>query len=214
MEKIRSLAMKLIKLIWRFLSVIALITAIAATVYFGIDFIFKNLLPDISRAVLSNFIIFALIIYAVMRQAVHPQAILEQIQTKIENDIKDSEIAKEESETKLDAVQKSAKNVKKEINNILKKSEENAQLVGAKILKEAENTALIVQENAEKVIENNVVLLKNDLLKRVSLASVEVAKTHIINELNNNQELHDKFINESIEALVVEKEEETIVEGQ
>ena len=44
-------------------------------------------------------------------------------------------------------------------------------------------------------------ILKNELLKRASLASVEVAKNHIINELNTNQGLHDKLIDESIEAI-------------
>lgn len=208
----KNLCIKIVKSLWKLLSLMAIALAILATIYFTIDFAFKNILPFMSRAVLSNFIVFALIIYLVMRQVVHPKAMLEVIQTKIETDIKESEVTKIESETKLDAIQKSSRSVKKEINEILKKSEENAQLVGSKILKEAENTALIVQENTEKVIENNITLLKNDLVKRVSLASVEVAKTHIINELNNNQDLHDKFINESIEALIIDKEEKEVQE--
>ena len=44
-------------------------------------------------------------------------------------------------------------------------------------------------------------ILKNELLKRASLASVEVAKNHIVNELSWNQGLHDKLIDESIEAI-------------
>ena len=94
------------------------------------------------------------------------------------------------------------------INAILKKSEENAQNVGEKILQDAEKNAIIVKENAEKVIENNQNLLKNDLIKRATLASVEVAKSHIINELNNNQDLHNKLIDESIEAIIVNTETE------
>lgn len=177
-------------------------------IYLSIDFAFKNLLSPTARAVLSNFIVFALIIGVVLRQFVHPKAMLEVMQTEIENEIKDSENTKEESETRLEAVQKSARNVKKEINEILKKSEENAKLVGSKILQEAEKAALIIQDNTEKTIGNDIVLLKNDLIKRASLASVEVAKAHIINELNNNSELHDKLIEESIESLVIDKNEE------
>ena len=44
-------------------------------------------------------------------------------------------------------------------------------------------------------------IMKNELLKRASLASLEVAKSHIIHELNNNKELHDKLIDESIDAI-------------
>ena len=43
--------------------------------------------------------------------------------------------------------------------------------------------------------------MKNDILKKVSLASVEIAKDYIKNELNNNQELHDKLIDESINSI-------------
>ena len=50
--------------------------------------------------------------------------------------------------------------------------------------------------------------MKNDLIKRATLASVEVAKSHIINELNNNQDLHNKLIDESIEAIIVNTETE------
>ena len=43
--------------------------------------------------------------------------------------------------------------------------------------------------------------MKNDLIKRASLASVEVAKNQILGELEKNSELHDKLIEDSINAL-------------
>ena len=190
------------------LSKFALIIAIFVAIYFIIDFIFQNMLTFNARAVLANFIVFAMIIGFVLKQAVHPKAILEQAQTIVENEIKDSISAKEESEEKLASTQKDARGVKKEINAILKKSEENAQLVGAKIIEDAKKTALVIQDNAEKSIETNLALLKIDILKRASLASIEIAKGQIINELNNNSELHDKLIDESIEAIILEEKEE------
>ena len=60
---------------------------------------------------------------------------------------------------------------------------------------------MIVKENTEKALQNSYTLLKNDLLKKASLASVEVARNHIIDELSRNAELHDKLIEESIEAI-------------
>lgn len=195
---------KFLKLFYKLLIVAVVLTVI----YPGVDFIFKSLLSPLSRAVLSNFILFALIIGLVMKQVVHPKSMLEQAQAVIENEIKDSESAKEASDEELTTIQKSARNVKKEINAILKKSEENARLVGTRILEEAEKTAVVVKENADKAIENSQVLLKNDLIRRASLASVEVAKSHILNELNANSELHNKLIDESIEALVLSVKEE------
>lgn len=196
------------KIIFKIFAVIT----IFAIIYHLIDFVFQNTLSFNARAVLSNFIVFAIIIGFVLKQAVHPEAILEQAQTVVENEIKDSITAKEDSEEKLAATQKDSRGVKKEINAILKKSEENAQLVGAKIIEDAKKSALTLQDNTEKTIESNLVLLKNDILKRASLASIEIAKAQIINELNNNSELHDKLIDESIETIIIEKEEVEEVE--
>ena len=187
---------------------VALVIAILVGIYYGIDFAFKNALSFNARAVLSNFIVFAMIIGFVLKQAVHPKAILEQAQTVVENEVKDSITAKEVSDEKLATTQKEAKGIKKEINAILKKSEENAQLVGAKIIEDAKKTALVIQDNTEKSIETNLALLKNDILKRASLASIEIAKNQILNELNNNSELHNKLIDESIEAIILEEKEE------
>lgn len=185
-----------------------IVAVVLTVIYPGVDFAFKTVLSPLSRAVLSNFILFALIIGLVMKQVVHPKSMLEKAQTAIEDEIKASELAKETSEEKLTSIQKSSRNVKKEVAAILEKSEENAQLVGAKILEDAEKTALIVKENADKAIENSQLLIKNDLIRRASLASVEVARAHILNELNVNVELHDKLIDESIEALIVDEKEE------
>lgn len=172
-----------------------------ATIYFSVDFLLKDFLSFSLRAVLSNFIVFALIIFFEMKQVVHPQAMLEQEQTVIENQIKASETAKEESENRLTSLEESMSNIDKEIDDIILKSEQNVKLVGAKVLEDAEKTSSIIKDNVQKAIENSRVTLKNDLIKRVSLASVEVAKNQILGELERNTELHDKLIEESINAL-------------
>lgn len=183
------------------LLILLAIAFVLVTIYFGIDFVFKNFLSFSARAVLSNFIVFALVIGIVMKQVVHPQAMLEVEQTAIENQIKDSEAVKEDSAVRLSTIESSMANIEKEIDFILSTSEENAKLVGEKILQDGQKTALVVKENAEKALQNSYTLLKNDLLKKASLASVEVARNHIIDELSRNAELHDKLIEESIEAI-------------
>lgn len=185
------------------LLILLAIAFVLATIYYGIDFVFKNFISFSARAVLSNFIVFALIIGFVMKQVVHPKAMLEKEQTVIENQIKDSENLKEESEARLSTIEDSMANIEKEINSILAASEENSVLVGEKIIQDGQKTALVVKENAQKALQNSYTLLKNDLLKKVSLASVEVAKNHIIDELNKNADLHNKLIDESIEAIEV-----------
>ncbi|MBE7710513.1 MAG: ATP synthase F0 subunit B [Cyanobacteria bacterium SIG31] len=191
---------KLVK-VGKGLLILLSVIAILAIIYPGMDFVFKEILSSTSRAVMSNFIVFALVIALVMKNVVHPKSMLEKEQAVIETQIKESETVKEDSEARLSSIENSMLNIEKEIESILKASEDNAKLVGEKILQDGNNTALIIKENAEKAIENSRVILKNDLLKKASLASVEIAKNHIINELSWNQGLHDKLIDESIEAI-------------
>ena len=160
-----------------------------------------NLFLDyIARTNLFNFVIFLSIIILLLKK-INIVAKLETMKQNVEASIQESISAKEQSEEHLNSVEKSVKNVRKEIDLILKRSEENANLIGTKILQDAEQLALSINENSEKVIENNLFLLRNDLIKRASVASIEVAKMQILKELSNNNELHDKLINESIEAL-------------
>ena len=161
---------------------------------------FNAVIDYIARTNLFNFVIFlSIIIFLVKKIDVSTK--LEDAQVSVKKTIVDSETAKVYSEEKLSSIESAMNQIEDEINIIIEKSESNAKIVGEKILQEGKNTALLVKENAEKAIENSHLILKNELLKRASLASVEVAKNHIINELSWNQGLHDKLIDESIEAI-------------
>lgn len=161
---------------------------------------FNAFIDYIARTNLFNFVIFFSIILFLVKK-VNVSAKLEEAQDSVKDTIEESETAKLESEKKLNSIEDSIAHIEEEIEAIIVKSEENANLVGEKILQDARKTALVIQDNTQKALENSRIILKNDLLKRASLASVEVAKNHILNELNNNQELHNRLIDESIEAI-------------
>lgn len=126
---------------------------------------------------------------------------LEQSKADVATVIEESKTVKAESETRLASIEESMANIGTEIEEILVKSEENAKLVGEKIVSDAEKNVLVIRDNASKAIENSRLILKNDLIKRATLASVEVAKSQILAELNANQDLHNKLIEESINAI-------------
>ena len=126
---------------------------------------------------------------------------IENARANVIETIDNSETEKNNSVSELDAMQESISRINDEILEILNKSEENAQIVGNKILDDAKNTAITYQNNAQKAIENKQAMLKNDLLKRASSASIELAKMQIINELNQNPDLHNRLIDESIEQV-------------
>lgn len=161
---------------------------------------FDIFIDYIARTNLFNFIIFLSIIIFLVKK-INVGAKLEDSQNLIKESIDNSEETKLESEKRLSSIEDSIAHIEEEIDAIVQKSEENANLVGEKILQDGQKAVLAIQENTSKALENSRTILKNELLKRASLASIEVAKNHIINELSWNQGLHNKLIDESIEAL-------------
>ncbi len=161
---------------------------------------FETFLDYIARTNLFNFIIFAGIFLLIFWK-IDLIGGLERGRQNISEEIEASEEAKEESQTNLTAIEEKVSNLENEIEEIIKKSEDNANLVGQKIIADANKTADNIKSGTAKLIENKSLLLKNDIMKRASLAAVETAREHIINELNNNYDLHNRLIDESVEAL-------------
>ena len=160
----------------------------------------SSVLDYILRTNLFNFIIFAGIIIFLIKK-LDVKGSLEKGVEAVKESVEASEAAKKDSEEKLLTIDDKVSNIKNEIEEIISKSVENANTVGKQIIADANKTADNISENSKKLVENKTELLKNDILKRVSLASVEVAKNHIINELNNNYDLHLKLIDESVDAI-------------
>ena len=190
-----------IKMILKLTVILAVLGLLLYGFYTGMDFIFGGILSKQATSVLSNFVVFSAIIIFVMTRIVNTSSLIETAQKSVVEEIYASENVKVESEAKLSKVEESMAHIEEEIESILSKSEQNAKLVGEKILIDADKSIQILQDNTAKSIENSQVLLKNDLIKRVSLASVEVAKKQILQELNNNQGLHDRLIDESLESI-------------
>ena len=162
--------------------------------------IMNSILDYLARTNLFNFIIFALIIIFLIKK-LNVSAKMESSVDSVKETIEESETAKTESEEKLSNIEESMTHLSDEIDAILAESNERAQLVGSKIIEDANKTANIVKDNAQKSLENSTILLKNDIIRRASLASIEIAKSYILEELSKNAELHDKLIDESIEKI-------------
>lgn len=161
---------------------------------------FNEILSYISRTNLFNFVIFlSIIVFLVNKLDVNSG--IESMKNDVVEHIEESKSVKADSETHLSSIEEKVSHLEEEIEGIIKESESNAKLVGEKILTEANKTVEGMNENSRKLVNNKTALLKNDILKRTSNASIEVAKNHIINELNNNYDLHNRFIDESIEVL-------------
>ena len=159
-----------------------------------------SVLDYISKTNLFNFIIFLSILIFLFKK-IDVVGMLENMKNTVIENIEASKTSKSESETHLKEIQEKVSHIEEEIDGIIKKSEQNAKLVGEKIIEDANHTVESIKDNSKKLVENKSALLKNDILRRASEASIEVARNHIVNELNNNYDLHQKLIDESLEAL-------------
>lgn len=159
-----------------------------------------SVLDYISRTNLFNFVIFLSILIFLFKK-IDVVGMLDNMKNVVIENIESSKTSKSESETHLKEIEEKVSHIEEEIDGIIKKSEQNAKLVGEKIIQDANHTVESIKDNSKKLVENKSALLKNDILKRASEASIEVARNHIVNELNNNYDLHQKLIDESLEAL-------------
>lgn len=159
-----------------------------------------SVLDYISRTNLFNFVIFLSILIFLFKK-IDVVGMLENMKNAVIENIEASKTSKSESETHLKEIEEKGSHIEEEIDGIIKKSEQNAKLVGEKIIEDANHTVESIKDNSKKLVENKSALLKNDILKRASEASIEVARNHIVNELNNNYDLHQRLIDESLEAL-------------
>ena len=159
-----------------------------------------SVLDYISRTNLFNFVIFLSILIFLFKK-IDVVGMLDNMKNVVIENIEASKTSKLDSETHLKEIEEKVSHIEEEIDGIIKKSEQNAKLVGEKIIEDANHTVESIKENSKKLVENKSALLKNDILRRASEASIEVARNHIVNELNNNYDLHQKLIDESLEAL-------------
>ena len=160
----------------------------------------SEIINYIGRTNLFNFVIFLAIIIFVCKK-IKVTGKLEAAKKDVVNNIENSKTAKSDSESTLKAIEESVAHIEEEIDEIIKKAEENARMVGGKILEDAEKSVENIKYNSKKTADARAGLIRNDIMRRASAASVDVAKNHIINELRNNPELHNKLIDESVDAI-------------
>lgn len=161
---------------------------------------FESFINYIAHTNLFNFIVFAAIIGYILVK-IDFLGMLDKGKNSVAENIEVSVEKKEQSEKNLQTIEEKLANISEEISNIINNSKENAKHVGEKIIADANLSADNIKNNSLKLVENKSEILKNDIIKRVSLASVEVAKNQIIQELSVNSDLHKKLIDESVEAI-------------
>ena len=91
--------------------------------------------------------------------------------------------------------------IDEEMLKILKNAEDNAHSLGSKLIEESNQQIELIKESSKKAIENNFKSVKNEILKETGEKAMQIAESKIKSELENNYDLHKKFIYESLDSL-------------
>lgn len=147
-----------------------------------------------------NFLILVLIIaFCVIKFDL--KGVLTSMQNKIANIIDEVKQNKLNSEKALKDAKDAVKNLSSDIEKINADAKDSAKTISEKILQDAKVQVESIEKNADKVISAEEKQIVADLIKEVSKVSVDKARENITNILSDNIEMHEKYINESIDKL-------------
>ena len=142
-----------------------------------------------------------LIIFAVLYKKMNVSDGIEKIKLGIINSINSAKEEQERAKAKLKNAQKSIENIDSDIAKQLEDASQRGDGLANQILANAENKVKQIEKNVERVIEAEEKTLSAKMTGKTLNASIELAKKHIVSTLENNQDLHNKFIDESIENI-------------
>lgn len=151
----------------------------------------------------SNTFNFAIlvIIFAIAANKLNLGEKIEHIKSEIIKSIENAKSEKENAVKFLQKAQSDVANLDNEVHERLNKAELQAKHTARQIMEAAGEKAARYEAGILRAIEAEEKTAAASLSKQTAKASVELAKEHIKQTLNNNPELHAKFINEGIDEL-------------
>lgn len=147
-----------------------------------------------------NFIVMLLLLGWLLKK-VDMASMMEKIKIDVINAIEKSKQEKENAKVELLNAEKAVENLDTEISERLDNAEKHANDVFNGILNNAQNKVQQITANIKKTVETEEKTISSKLTSKTVTASVELAQNHIKQLLKDNPELHEKYINESIEDL-------------
>jgi len=147
-----------------------------------------------------NFILMLIVIGFICKKINVAQKI-EDIRFGIEKKVTTSDDEKKQSENELKNIETSLENLDTELENILKKADETVVGIQEIAKKEVEKTILKAEDNSKRILNLEEKKIRQDLSDEFGIEALEKAKNNLFSNLDNNADLHNKFIDESIAEL-------------
>ncbi|CDE61591.1 aTP synthase F0 B subunit [Fusobacterium sp. CAG:439] len=142
-----------------------------------------------------------LLIFAFLFKKLNVSALVEKIKQDIINTINNAKAERENAKNKLYDAQKSIEHIEEEIKQRLDEASLRGEGIAKQIAANADEQVKLIEKNISRVINAEEKTLSAKITEKTLKASIELAKQHIKNTLVNNPELHNKFIDESIDNI-------------
>jgi len=154
----------------------------------------------IVRSNTFNFIIM-LVIFAIIWQKLDISTKIENMRIEIANIIEKSKQEKEKAEKHLTSTKAEIANLDEEIKETLEKAELSAQNVFNEIKQMATRSIEKIKANVDKILDNETRKINSKLTINTAQNAISLAKTKLKTMFEQNPELHEQYINQSIETL-------------
>ena len=154
----------------------------------------------IVRSNTFNFVLLLAIFYFIFKK-INISQVIEKLQQDIINTIENVKNNKRQADEKLAKAKDSVKNLDKDIEMQMEQANANAKAIADTIFNNTQKRIDTIKTNVDKSITTEEKSLSAKLTEKAAHAAVALAKNHIINTLKDRPDLHDKYIDESIQEL-------------
>ncbi len=148
---------------------------------------------------LNFLIVLFLIIFLVVKLNLKQK--IETLRGEIKDYVDASTNEKEQSDKDLEIIKKKVDKLPLVIEKIQKSTENSVKNLGEKIKNEIEEQKKDIENNAERIFNLETKKFKEKLTSLLSEKSVEIAKENALNQLAQNNDLHNKYIDNAIDEL-------------
>lgn len=148
---------------------------------------------------LNFLIVLFLIIFLVIKLNLKDK--IEVLRSEIKDYVDASTNEKEQSDKDLEIIKKKVDKLPLVIEKIQKSTENSVKNLGEKIKNEIEEQKKDIENNAERIFNLETKKFKEKLTSLLSEKSVEIARENALNQLNQNNDLHNKYIDNAIDEI-------------
>lgn len=151
----------------------------------------------------SNIINFLIVLYFLvwLFKKIDIKQKIGHIRNEIKNFVENSELEKEEAQKKLNEINDKISVLPKEISEIENSTENSVKSICEKIKIEIEEQKQDLANNAERIFNLETKKFKQKLTSILTEKSIEIARDNALKQLENNTELHNKYIENAIDEL-------------